>query len=87
MWLDYQLTLKRIGILLSLIYPQPDLVFPDDEYIYSCTNSVVSGTECTGLIPTPPETDSEADSYSDLYTIPKPPVNNSKKAKTTETKD
>lgn len=56
----------------------------DDEYIYSCTNSVVSGTECTGLIPTPPEADSEADSYSDLYTIPKPPVNNSKK---TETKD
>jgi phosphoserine aminotransferase len=54
----------------------------DDEYIYSCTNSVVSGTECTGLIPTPPETDSEADSYSDLYTIPKPPVNNSKKNKT-----
>lgn len=44
----------------------------DDEYIYSCSDTVVSGTECTGLIQTPPTSEQEAESYTDLYTIPKP---------------
>ncbi|MCI1956237.1 MAG: hypothetical protein LKJ21_07700 [Oscillospiraceae bacterium] len=47
----------------------------DEEYVYSCTDTVVSGTECTGLIQTPPESESEAESYTDLYTIPKPSQN------------
>lgn len=34
--------------------------------------TVASATECTGLIPTPPITPGEAESYVDLYTIPKP---------------
>ncbi len=38
----------------------------------SCSGSVVSGTECTGLIQTPPENEQESEAYSDLYAIPKP---------------
>lgn len=38
----------------------------------SCSENVVSGTECTGLIPTPPEDEQQSDAYLDLYTIPKP---------------
>lgn len=44
----------------------------DEDYAYSCSDTVVSGTECTGLIQTPPTSESEAESYTDLYTIPKP---------------
>lgn len=43
-----------------------------DDYIYSCTDNVASTTECTGLIPAPPVSESEAESYTDLYSIPKP---------------
>lgn len=31
---------------------------------------VASNTECTGLIQIPPMNEDEADSYSDIYTIP-----------------
>ncbi len=31
---------------------------------------VVSATDCTGLISTPPEDEAEASIYSDLYNIP-----------------
>lgn len=33
-------------------------------------NNVASYGECTGLIPTPPQSDEEADSYTDIYTVP-----------------
>ena len=32
--------------------------------------STVSSTECTGLMPTPPIHDGEAESYTQLYSIP-----------------
>ncbi len=35
-------------------------------------DTVASATECTGLIPTPPISDNEAESYTDIYAIPKP---------------
>ena len=35
-------------------------------------DDVVSTTECTGLIPTPPQNEAEAESYTDLYAVPKP---------------
>lgn len=35
-------------------------------------DTVASSMECTGLIPTPPASDAEAESYTELYTIPKP---------------
>lgn len=35
------------------------------------TETVASATECTGLIPTPPLSEPEAESYLDLYDIPK----------------
>lgn len=48
----------------------------DEEYVYSCVDTVASNTECTGLIQTPPASESEAESYTDLYTIPKPTKGN-----------
>lgn len=38
---------------------------PDDE-----TMNVVSGTECTGMVPTPPLSDGEADAYREIYDVP-----------------
>lgn len=38
----------------------------------SDSNMVVSSTECTGLIPTPPLSEDEAESYDELYDIPLP---------------
>ncbi|RPF43342.1 hypothetical protein EDD70_2305 [Hydrogenoanaerobacterium saccharovorans] len=37
-------------------------------------DTIASATECTGLIPTPPLSDEEAESYTDIYSIPKPGV-------------
>ncbi len=34
-------------------------------------NSVASTTECTGLIQIPPKNSDEAESYSDIYVVPK----------------
>lgn len=39
--------------------------------ILNKNNTVVSATECTGLMPTPPCDMSEADSYTDIYVVPK----------------
>lgn len=44
----------------------------DDKDKYSHLDIVASSTECTGLIPAPPANESEAESYADLYSIPKP---------------
>ena len=38
--------------------------------------TVASANECTGLMPTPPSTEDEAESYADLYTVPAPPQKN-----------
>lgn len=35
-------------------------------------NTVASSTECTGLIPTPPMSVDEAESYNEIYDIPQP---------------
>jgi hypothetical protein len=50
---------------------QDDLFFDLDD--------IASATECTGLIPTPPESEAEAESYTQLYSIPKPQESNKKK--------
>ena len=34
-------------------------------------SGVVSATECTGLMPTPPQNSDEAQSYSEIYVVPK----------------
>lgn len=44
---------------------------PDGDDLYDL-NTVASSMECTGLIPTPPVSESEAESYTDLYNIPQP---------------
>ncbi|GEM_PF-1813521 len=41
-----------------------------DDDIYPNFDMSVSATECTGLMPTPPLSEDEEESYSDLYTIP-----------------
>ncbi|MDD4334540.1 MAG: hypothetical protein PHY77_02925 [Desulfotomaculaceae bacterium] len=35
-------------------------------------NIVVSSTECTGLIPNPPLSEDQAESYAEIYDIPHP---------------
>lgn len=35
-------------------------------------DTVASASECTGLIPTPPINEAQAEAYTDIYTIPKP---------------
>lgn len=34
-------------------------------------NGVVSATECTGLMPIPPQDDDEAEAYNEIYVVPK----------------
>jgi hypothetical protein len=40
--------------------------------------TVVSSTECTGLIPTPPLSVAESESYTEIYDIPRPKVKTDK---------
>ena len=44
-----------------------------DYDVLSDRNSVASATECTGLMYAPPEDEYEAESYNDIYVIPKVP--------------
>ncbi|TQI65863.1 hypothetical protein [Clostridium sp. KNHs216] len=41
-----------------------------DSFFY--TDNVISSTECTGLIQTPPVSEGEAEAYTEIYHIPKP---------------
>jgi hypothetical protein len=43
-----------------------------DEDTFFNSESVASSTECTGLIPTPPVTEDEAESYTKIYDVPHP---------------
>lgn len=43
-----------------------------NDHLLEGLDTVASVTECTGLIPTPPLSEGEAESYTDIYTIPKP---------------
>lgn len=45
---------------------------PDKADLILDLDTVASVTECTGLIPTPPANEAEAESYTDLYAVPKP---------------
>lgn len=51
-------------------------VLPDfddlDDYDFLEMSGVASSTDCTGLIPTPPLEEADADSYTDIYNIPQP---------------
>lgn len=48
-----------------------DLLGYTDDYLNDVDN-VVSTQECTGLIMAPPVSEAEAESFTDIYTIPKP---------------
>lgn len=41
------------------------------EDVLNKIDSVASATECTGLMYRPPETEEEAESYTDIYVVPK----------------
>lgn len=43
----------------------------DDDKFYDM-GSVASASDCTGLIPSPPVNEEEAESYAELYNIPQP---------------
>ncbi len=45
--------------------------FVDD--VFNKIDSVASSTECTGLMYRPPENEAEAESYTDIYVVPKAP--------------
>ncbi len=45
----------------------------DDDKSFD-SNIVVSSTECTGLIPTPPLSVAETESYTEIYHIPQPKI-------------
>ena len=50
-----------------------------EDYLYNDEiNGVVSATECTGLISIPPQNESEADSYAEIYAINKTPPRKTK---------
>lgn len=42
----------------------------DDDY--DDWETIASSNDCTGLVPTPPKTEGEAESYADLMNIPQP---------------
>lgn len=47
---------------------------PEDDYaidMLSKQNGVASATECTGMIQIPPENYDEAESYNEIYVVPK----------------
>jgi len=50
-----------------------------DYDVLSDRNAVASATECTGLMYAPPEDEYEAESYNDIYVIPKVPNEKEKK--------
>ena len=55
-----------------------------EDYLYNDEiNAVVSATECTGLISIPPQNEEEADSYAEIYVVPKE-VNRTPSRKTKE---
>lgn len=43
-----------------------------DDSGYEDGETIASSNDCTGLVPTPPKTEGEAESYSDLMNIPQP---------------
>ncbi len=46
---------------------------PDKDSFYDKlidADAVISATECTGLMYRPPQNENEAESYSDIYTVP-----------------
>mgnify|MGYP000985098506 CR=1 FL=1 len=51
-------------------FKDPIIKRRDDEDEFFNTESVVSATECTGLIQTPPITEFEAESYKEIYDVP-----------------
>lgn len=51
------------------VYKNEKASFPLD--ILNEESGVVSVTECTGLMPTPPRSEAEEDSYNEIYVIPK----------------
>lgn len=54
------------------VHPSTHCYYDSD--LFLDIDNVSSATECTGLMPTPPQDQAEADFYTDLYPIPTPNV-------------
>ena len=53
----------------QMVPPEP---MSEEELFFEEANLTASATECTGLMPTPPISPEEAESYTDIYSIPQP---------------
>lgn len=51
------------------MFKKDNINFEDDSLID--ISGVASATECTGLIQIPPQNEEEAESYNEIYTVPK----------------
>lgn len=56
---------------LNYVPENPQALQPNDDDLYDI-NIMASANDCTGLIPTPPASEQQADSYTEMYAIPKP---------------
>jgi|GEM_PF-1629417 len=61
------------------VYKKQEHSFEDDY----ATLDIASTTDCTGMIPTPPLTEGEAQNYADIYSVPQQSAENAKNADTT----
>ncbi len=52
--------------------PEPTIKLKDDASFLE-DSTVASANECTGLMPSAPATEDEAEEYQDLYAVPAPP--------------
>lgn len=50
----------------------------DRDFLYYDVENIASATDCTGLIPTPPTNAEEAESYTNIYSVPTPSVEKEK---------
>ena len=55
--------------LMKRYPPKPPLYDADNDAIFDETFNVVSSTECTGLMPSLPQEESQAESYRKLYSV------------------
>ncbi len=62
---------EKINTLSDLMKVLEQIIDEDEERFYNF-DTVASATDCTGLIPTPPLSEDEAESYAQLYKIHQP---------------
>ena len=62
---------EKINSMADLMRILEQIANTDEDRFYNF-DTVASATDCTGLIPTPPLSESEAESYGEIYKIHQP---------------